>query len=85
MRKRTESVRETIIAEGPNGPIYLYRGKWNADKKSMTVEWTEDINKAKIWRYPLMAATWLKGRTITVLMTGAKVCSARQQKGWIEK
>lgn len=87
MRKgRTGTVRECIIADGPNGvPIYMAKSEWNAQTKLMVVSWTENIAKAKVWRYPLSAATWLHNRTLTATLTGATVCNARRVEGYVEK
>jgi hypothetical protein len=82
MGKRTGSVRQTIVADGPDGPIYLLRDKWVAATKSTQVWWTSDVNKAKVWKYPGNAAVWLKSRHVTALMTGARVLNVRTVPEW---
>jgi len=82
MKKRTGSVRQTIVAEGPDGPIYLLRDKWNKATKSTQVWWTSDICKAKVWKYPGCASSWLQARRVTQLMTGARVLNVRSVPEW---
>ncbi len=86
MKKRTGSARNAIVADGPNGTT-VYLAKDTFDKKTLrsNCEWTEDINKAKIWRYPLHAETWLMGHKATAALTGARVINARTLEGWKEK
>jgi hypothetical protein len=85
MKKRTGSVRETIQAEMDGQRIYLLRYKWDSARKSITAEWTPDINRAKVWRYPGMASAWMRARRTTALEPGAQVCNVRHIEGWIEK
>lgn len=86
MRPRTGSVRQTIMADGPNGVIFWRSSKWNPDTLSMEITWTPDITKAKVWRYPGNASEVLRSlRPATVQLTGARLCNARQIEGWVEK
>lgn len=84
MVKRTGSVRQTIVADGPDGAIYLHRDKWIKATKSTQTWWTSNVNKAKVWKYPGHASSWLGARSVTALMTGARVLNLRTVKEWDE-